>query len=497
MIEKLLSLVKRWDGIPIFFIPLVIFLLRAPLGESLWVDEAITAWIISGDPVIRAIETQGQSPLYFVILKLFSKIFGESELALRSMSILCFLGAVCIFWRLSVGFLGAIGGGVATAALISKDAVTVAAISARPYGLALLLSLATVAAFLKWIKGGKWRWCLLYQFSWALTFYAHYLFLGIGLVLPFAAFASKRVVTWKKIIFSPVIPFALCSFGIPHLAILFDKREALTFASNPELKGALFSAFEPALLTGAIFSMTLAFVFQGKISFSYLLSRTVFFAAVWGLAPLIFFYIFSNGEMFVPRYFLWHVGGIGLLIGAIFSSIRHEKGSFIATSAFTLFMLIHEAQRVFVIEDWRGASVASKELSSKIHPKAPIFVYSGLIEANSLLMERSKEEDEYLTAPVNYYLTGLEAGALQPLPVSLDDGRYFQRFISPSLEKFGSIIAVIASKRLSANDNIDSYGHFESALKERGISMKTEKDLSLVRVVSLIREDKAALSTDQ
>jgi len=53
---------------------LQLLLLRAPLHESLWLDETLSVWVALGsfqEVIERAFLFQGQSPLYFLILKEF------------------------------------------------------------------------------------------------------------------------------------------------------------------------------------------------------------------------------------------------------------------------------------------------------------------------------------------------------------------------------------------------------------------------------------------
>ena len=70
----------------------LIFLVRAPFTASFWLDETITAWIVSGSLSSvwsRSIDFQGQSPFYYILVWAVQQMFGAQEVVLRSLSIVC------------------------------------------------------------------------------------------------------------------------------------------------------------------------------------------------------------------------------------------------------------------------------------------------------------------------------------------------------------------------------------------------------------------------
>lgn len=479
MLDKVFLFLSRWSYSPLFLTLLFVVLIKAPLTESLWVDEAISAWIISGDPFIRAIETQGQSPLYFLLLKTIVTLIGNSELSLRILSILCYLTSALLFWKLAAKLIGVAGASIATSALVTSDSVIIAAISVRPYALALLFALVTITFFHKWIDSGKWIWCFLYQVFLSLTFYAHYLFVAVAFVLPFVAI-EKKAVSWKKIIFSGVVPLLFCTFGVPHLALLYEKKEILSFVTAPSFKEVFFTVFEPALVISFVMALIFGFITEPKLKILKPKLSLILLGIVWGIIPAVIFYFGKDGSLFIPRYFLWTKAGSALLFGTLLSSFKSEKTLNVAALVFTLFLFSHEIQRTYVIEDWKSASMVVNEKESK----GPIFVYSGLVEGSEVSLIQTKEEYEYLTSPLHYYSVNKDT-LLMPLPLSIDEKEYFTRLILPSIEKYGSVLGVIAFKTLPDNAIKDSYTHFEVEFNKRGIEMKSEKDLSLVRVVVL------------
>jgi mannosyltransferase len=59
-------------------------------SQSLWFDEGYTAWMVGHSPmeIIRLIRADTAPPLYYLLLHAWTRIFGQSESALRSLSAL-------------------------------------------------------------------------------------------------------------------------------------------------------------------------------------------------------------------------------------------------------------------------------------------------------------------------------------------------------------------------------------------------------------------------
>ena len=77
----------------IFFIFLFAFLVRLiALNQSLWLDEAVTAKVVMNygftEIVSKFSPTDFHPPLYYLFMKLWTNMFGYSEIALRMPSVL-------------------------------------------------------------------------------------------------------------------------------------------------------------------------------------------------------------------------------------------------------------------------------------------------------------------------------------------------------------------------------------------------------------------------
>src|SRR3989339_530665 len=77
----------------IFFIFFFAFVIRLiALNQSLWLDEAVTANVVKNFNFLQIINkfspTDFHPPLYYLMMKLWTNLFGYSEVALRFPSII-------------------------------------------------------------------------------------------------------------------------------------------------------------------------------------------------------------------------------------------------------------------------------------------------------------------------------------------------------------------------------------------------------------------------
>lgn len=125
------------------------------LGASLYIDEPYSANVaaLPWREFLKTFEQDPATPLYYVLLKFWVSLFGDSERALRSFSTLCFALTVAVVAVTAKG-LGGPYAGIAAAVLASVSHIgLVFAGIARPYA---LLSLLTATGTLLFFYGMEW-----------------------------------------------------------------------------------------------------------------------------------------------------------------------------------------------------------------------------------------------------------------------------------------------------------------------------------------------------
>ena len=145
-------------------------------GKSLWLDEIMS--LIFARLSLVEIMTNTEEfnpPLYYALLHFWIKVFGSTEAALRSLSVILGFLAVAL-----TGWVGRVIGG----RRLSLLAMTMAALSpmlvelsqwTRTYSLYLFFSMASFGCLLMWVRKGRagTRWAVGYVLSTALMSYGH------------------------------------------------------------------------------------------------------------------------------------------------------------------------------------------------------------------------------------------------------------------------------------------------------------------------------------
>jgi 4-amino-4-deoxy-L-arabinose transferase-like glycosyltransferase len=145
-------------------------------AESLWYDEAYSVWSSAMDIAspVTLWQWRIEFPLYYWLLHWWMRAFGQSELAVRSLSAVA--GALTVLPMLGLGrrLFGERAGWTAALLLAVNPYHILYSQEARMYGLAVLFALASMLAFWRLIAGGGWRWWLAHSLLTGLTFHLHY-----------------------------------------------------------------------------------------------------------------------------------------------------------------------------------------------------------------------------------------------------------------------------------------------------------------------------------
>lgn len=144
-------------------------------AESLWLDEGFTLHCATAPDVWEALSQEGNPPLFFVCLRGWIELFGLQPAALRSLSVVASIAALCLF---ATGLRRAnMPGTSATLTLAlyaSSPFLCWYAHELRPYA---FLELGTVAMFTGWqfARHDRYRLgCVLATFGAALACWSHY-----------------------------------------------------------------------------------------------------------------------------------------------------------------------------------------------------------------------------------------------------------------------------------------------------------------------------------
>ncbi len=159
------------------------------LGQRLWMDEGISIGIAShrAGAIPGLMARDGSPPLYYLLLHVWMSIFGRSETATHTLSLLFALAAVPVGLWAGWSLFGRRVGWITAVLMATCPFLGIYANETRMYTLVVLLSLVATAAYLHVFAFGRARFLPLFVVSLAATLYTHnwavYLALGLAVGL--------------------------------------------------------------------------------------------------------------------------------------------------------------------------------------------------------------------------------------------------------------------------------------------------------------------------
>lgn len=194
-------------------------------ARSIWFDESFTYRLI-GFPVPELITRTAADvhpPLYYILVKYWTVVFGSSALALRSFSILCAALSVLGGYFFTAEAFKSKRAGITAAMFLALSPWTIAyAWEARMYTLGMTLALFSSFVLIRALRKRSFGWFLVYGVLAAAFFYTHYyaIFTIIAQVVALAA-----VFIWQtkgrvgEIIQDRSVWWAICGYIVALLLI--------------------------------------------------------------------------------------------------------------------------------------------------------------------------------------------------------------------------------------------------------------------------------------
>ena len=155
------------------------FVVYPDMARDLWTDEAFTV-SYTAHPTLSALlddvrKNEETPPLYFVVSWLWARGFGQSEEALRTLSLLCGALAVGLFARFAQRHLPARAAFAAVTILALSPLLQRYMVEARGYTLTMLLAVVCIAAYERLWRAPDSPWAQVgYTLSAVVLFYSSY-----------------------------------------------------------------------------------------------------------------------------------------------------------------------------------------------------------------------------------------------------------------------------------------------------------------------------------
>src|SRR6266542_4224719 len=190
-------------------------------SSGLWTDEYGTWWVVApgewSELVHRAVHIQGQSPFYYLIVKLSTRLLGTGPFSLRLPSIVFGIATLALAYPLGRALFRQRYAGLFTVAAFAVSAPLIwYSQEARPYSLALFGAVLSFLCYLRLLERDSWRWRAAYVVATAAVFYAHYVFAFV-VVVQVAHLLVVRGRSWLSSRAWPVTWFVLVHLFVAYL----------------------------------------------------------------------------------------------------------------------------------------------------------------------------------------------------------------------------------------------------------------------------------------
>ncbi len=403
--------------ISLLLIGLAVILFLPRLNLELKLDELGSFWVIKDtfrDAIERSLHL-GQSPLYYLILWCFQRVFGSSEIALRLPSLICILSASLLMVRLGTLLFSREVGVFSAFAFLSSIQAIVAATDARPYALGLLLTVLSTIYCVEWVTKAQKKYLILYCLTLAATIYAHYLF-GLIFIVHSAwvivAARQRLIPLVKRSMWGGLGLLILIIPALYHVKVFSAKTAGKAFVKLPtiyDLTVSLFPIEGLLLITLLIILQRLAWrsAAKSRIIEAPIPREGIYALAVFLLLPVIIIYtisISSGNSIFVERYFGQRAIGLALFAGAVICSL--SKPSRRATLLACLMLMITINQYSYGFSERAGDGFGRAVNRIRIEDqdgRCQLLVMSGFIESQTISWLREGLTREFILSPLSYY----------------------------------------------------------------------------------------------
>ena len=302
---------------------------KTPLAyfvQSLWRDEAFT-YLLTKESIFKILNLSAKDftpPLHALLLKFWIWVFGVSEIALRSLSLIFYVISAIFFYLFLTKILKlkTIWKYLYLVLFLFNPMLNYFAFEARTYSLLFLVSLASFYFLLR--KQYKF-----YFITLGVGLYSHYfMFLIIACQAVYILFTEKKPFNIFKKMFIPLLIFAPWIIYVISQNRLINEPFWINSLSKESLKlipAILYSGYESGYyyLNSTVSSLNLtifSYIFAGLYLYikGKIKNRKIFFILLlWGFLPAFISLAISNYKpIFLARYLI--ISTIGVILYMVY-----------------------------------------------------------------------------------------------------------------------------------------------------------------------------------
>lgn len=309
---------------------------KTPLAyfvQSIWRDEAFT-YLLTKESILKILDLSAKDftpPLHALLLKFWIFVFGSSEVAMRSLSLIFYVISIYVFYLFLTKILKikTIWKYLYLTLFLFNPMLNYFAFEARTYSLLFLVSLSSFYFLLR-------KKYTPYLITLGIGLYSHYfMFFIIVCQALYILFTEKRPFNLFKKMLVPLLIFAPWVLYVISQNRLINEPFWINSLSKESLKlipAILYSGYESgySYLNTTVSSLNLTiflYIFaglyiyiKGKIKHK----KLFFILLLWGFLPSFFALVISNYKpIFLSRYLI--ISTIGILLYLIFINEHLNK----------------------------------------------------------------------------------------------------------------------------------------------------------------------------
>jgi hypothetical protein len=231
--NPVVGVVTRWEralewrwATPVILVVLTLlslFIRTRELNAGFWIDEGISVGLAHHhwSSIPSLLRQDGSPPAYYMLLGLWIRVFGDSERATHTLSLLFGLACIPLSYATARSLFDRRTGLVCALLAALNPFLTYYAQETRMYELEAFLSLVISYAYVQGVLYGRRWWAALLVPSVALMLYSHNwgLFVCIGLAVATAIFARQRLKLFGLVALGIALLYA------PWLPTLFSQAK--------------------------------------------------------------------------------------------------------------------------------------------------------------------------------------------------------------------------------------------------------------------------------
>jgi mannosyltransferase len=363
---------KHKDTLIFLSILLLAFLLRLFFlaHESIWLDEGISIAMakLNFAQLIDKSAVDSFPPLYYLLLHYWMLLFGDSEFAVRFLSLVFSLASIVMSYQLTKYFFQE-KVAMITAFLLAISVFHIEyAQETRMYSLLTFLSVSSCYFFLQWKDTGAKKWMLLLFFVNLLFLYVHILavFFIVAENIYYFVVKKKGAITFKSWM---ALQFILLLSFLPWMQMFYTQAaewHKTTWMPKPTLRDMVgtFSTYSGSILLTLIFGVLIIKALIGYRKEEHKFNFLVWWFTFPTLILLAFCFLF--GSIYLQKYTIASSIPFFILVAYGIQSFEQKKHKIWLLSAISVLAAIKLAV-YYAQEDkeqWRDA-VALVEKKAK------------------------------------------------------------------------------------------------------------------------------------